>query len=78
VELQLPQLLRVRRGSLRALARTQSSIVISSDGLRSVPCNVSPDLHRQIAATPRFSRGRACVTCRMRDAIQLRFGFDHE
>jgi pyrroloquinoline quinone biosynthesis protein B len=42
----------VRDGSVRAIPRTQSSIAISSDGDRWVLCNASPDLHRQIAATP--------------------------
>jgi len=42
----------VRTGSLRATARTQSSIAISSAGHRWVLCNASPDVHRQIAAHP--------------------------
>jgi len=41
-----------RAGSLKASARTQSSIAISSAGYRWVLCNVSPDVHRQIAAHP--------------------------
>jgi pyrroloquinoline quinone biosynthesis protein B len=42
----------VRDGSLRASARTQSSIAISSDAERWVLFNASPDLHRQIQANP--------------------------
>jgi len=42
----------VRAGTLKATARTQSSIAISSDGSQWVLCNASPDLHRQIAANP--------------------------
>jgi pyrroloquinoline quinone biosynthesis protein B len=42
----------IRHGSLRAVARTQSSIAVSSDTRRWLLCNASPDLHRQIAANP--------------------------
>lgn len=40
----------LRLGTKRATARTQSSIAISTDGRRWVVCNVSPDVHRQIAS----------------------------
>ena len=40
----------LRHGSLRGVARTQSSVAVSSDGASWVLCNASPDLHRQIAA----------------------------
>jgi pyrroloquinoline quinone biosynthesis protein B len=43
---------RMRDGSLKARARTQSSIAVSADGERWLLCNASPDLHRQIDANP--------------------------
>jgi pyrroloquinoline quinone biosynthesis protein B len=42
----------VREGSVRARARTQSSIALSADAERWVLINASPDLHRQIQANP--------------------------
>jgi pyrroloquinoline quinone biosynthesis protein B len=39
----------VRDGSLRALARSQSSIAVTSDRSHWVLCNASPDIHRQLA-----------------------------
>lgn len=40
----------LRHGELKARARTQSSIAISSDGERWLLCNASPDIRAQIAA----------------------------
>ena len=40
----------VRDGTVRAVARTQSSIAVTSDRTRWVLCNASPDIHRQLAA----------------------------
>ncbi|VEB96674.1 Pyrroloquinoline quinone biosynthesis protein B [Cedecea lapagei] len=42
----------LRRGTLQAEARTQSSIIISDDGEEWVLCNASPDIGQQIARTP--------------------------
>lgn len=42
----------MRAQTLAATPRTQSSIALSSDGLSWVLCNVSPDIHRQIAQDP--------------------------
>jgi len=42
----------VRDGTVKAQARTQSSIAISAGGAPWLLCNVSPDVHRQIAANP--------------------------
>jgi pyrroloquinoline quinone biosynthesis protein B len=41
----------VRRGTLQATPRTQSSIAIASAADQWVLCNASPDIHRQIAST---------------------------
>lgn len=40
----------LRHGEIKARARTQSSIAISSDGERWLLCNASPDIRAQIAA----------------------------
>ena len=42
----------VRSGQVRARARSQSSIALSSDGERWALCNASPDILTQIRATP--------------------------
>lgn len=42
----------LRKGTLRARARTQSSLALTVDGCRWLLCNASPDIHRQIAQTP--------------------------
>jgi pyrroloquinoline quinone biosynthesis protein B len=42
----------MRAGTLRARARTQSSIAVSADPRRWVVCNASPDIHQQIAHHP--------------------------
>ena len=49
----------LRAGTLRASGRSQSSIAVSADGERWLLCNVSPDIHRQIAANfpPRAADG---------------------
>jgi pyrroloquinoline quinone biosynthesis protein B len=49
-----------RTGSIKALARTQSSIVVSGDGGKDwVLLNTSPDILQQIKATPELQPGRA-------------------
>jgi len=47
-----PGCLRARAGDKAALPRSQASIAVSSDGLRWVVVNASPDLRQQIAETP--------------------------
>ena len=50
----------LRSGSIRATARTQSSIAVSKDGIDWVLINASPDILAQIRATPALqpARGR--------------------
>jgi pyrroloquinoline quinone biosynthesis protein B len=48
----------VRRGRLRARARTQSSLAISGDGRDWVLCNASPDVAAQIRAFPALQPAR--------------------
>lgn len=49
----------VRRGTLRAAARTQSSIALSADGRDWLLVNASPDILTQIARTPALQPARA-------------------
>jgi pyrroloquinoline quinone biosynthesis protein B len=48
-----------RSGTLKAKARTQSSIAVSSDGANWVLINASPDILAQIRATPALQPARA-------------------
>jgi pyrroloquinoline quinone biosynthesis protein B len=49
----------LRNGTVRATARTQSSIAVSSNGLDWVLVNASPDILAQIRATPALQPARA-------------------
>lgn len=49
----------VRAGTLRAKARTQSSIFLRGDGPDGILCNASPDLLEQIRANPALQPARA-------------------
>lgn len=49
----------VRRGTLRARARTQSSIAVTANGQDWLLVNASPDLLSQIQATPALQPARA-------------------
>jgi pyrroloquinoline quinone biosynthesis protein B len=67
----------LRKGTLRARARTQSSIAVSSDGVDWVLFNASPDLLAQIKAFPALQPGRAIRDTGIR-AIALMDGqIDH-
>ena len=48
-----------RKGTLKAQARTQSSIAISEDGERWILCNASPDIRAQLASFDAMQPGRA-------------------
>lgn len=48
----------MRRGTLKAQARTQSSIAVSADGENWLLINASPDILAQIRATPALQPGR--------------------
>jgi pyrroloquinoline quinone biosynthesis protein B len=49
----------LRRGEIKARARTQSSIAVSGDGERWVLINASPDIRAQILASPALQPQRA-------------------
>lgn len=48
----------VRKGTIRAVARTQSSIAVSNDGVNWVLFNASPDILTQIKAFPALQPAR--------------------
>lgn len=48
----------IRKGTIQAKARTQSSIAVSDDGTDWVLINASPDILAQIKATPALQPGR--------------------
>lgn len=48
----------LRNGSLRAKARTQSSIAISDDGENWILCNASPDIRAQLESFPKLQPAR--------------------
>ncbi|MCA8023414.1 pyrroloquinoline quinone biosynthesis protein PqqB [Burkholderia metallica] len=48
-----------RSGTVDALARTQSSIALSADGVNWMLCNVSPDIHLQLERFPSLQLGRS-------------------
>lgn len=49
----------VRSGDIKALARTQSSIILSADGQNWLLINASPDILTQIRQTPQLQPARA-------------------
>ena len=49
----------VRSGSLKAFARTQSSVAVSTDGQNWLLVNASPDILTQIRQTPALQPARA-------------------
>ncbi|MEE2792045.1 MAG: pyrroloquinoline quinone biosynthesis protein PqqB [Acidobacteriota bacterium] len=49
---------RIRNGSLKGTARTQSSITVSSNGVDWVLFNASPDIRQQLASFPPLQPGR--------------------
>lgn len=46
----------LRDGTIQAVPRTQSSIIVSDNGKEWVLCNASPDISQQIAHTPELNK----------------------
>ncbi len=67
----------VRKGTLRAVPRTQSSIIVSSDGINWVLFNASPDLLTQIKNTPPLQPGRAIRDTGIRAVVLMDGQIDH-
>jgi pyrroloquinoline quinone biosynthesis protein B len=67
----------VRKGSIRAIPRTQSSICVSSDGINWVLFNASPDLLAQIKSFPPLQPGRAIRDTGIRAIVLVDGQIDH-
>ncbi|MEI7967998.1 MAG: pyrroloquinoline quinone biosynthesis protein PqqB [Betaproteobacteria bacterium] len=67
----------LRKGTLRATARTQSSIAVSGNGVDWVLFNASPDLLAQIRAFPPLQPGRALRDTGIRSVVLMDGQIDH-
>lgn len=67
----------VRKGTVRARPRTQSSIAVSSDGSNWVLFNASPDILAQIKATPALQPGRALRDTGIAAVVLIDAQIDH-
>ncbi|GAA0903076.1 pyrroloquinoline quinone biosynthesis protein PqqB [Luteibacter anthropi] len=66
-----------RAGTLRATARTQSSIALSDDGVHWVLCNASPDIRAQLAAFAPMQPNRALRDTGISAIVLLDSQIDH-
>src|SRR5882672_5260735 len=67
----------VRKGTVRARARTQSSIAVSADNINWVLFNASPDLLAQLQAFPELQPGRAIRDTAIRSVVLMDAQIDH-
>ncbi len=67
----------LRRGSIRAQARTQSSLAVSSDGIHWVLLNASPDILAQIRAFPELQPARAARDSGISAVVLMDAQIDH-
>jgi pyrroloquinoline quinone biosynthesis protein B len=67
----------VRKGTIRAHARTQSSIAVSGNGVDWVLFNASPDLLAQIKAFPALQPGRSIRDTGIRAIVLVDGQVDH-
>lgn len=67
----------VRKGTLRALPRTQSSIIVSTDRINWVLFNASPDILAQIRNTPPLQPARAIRDTGIRAVVLMDGQIDH-
>lgn len=67
----------LRQGTLRAKARTQSSIAVSADGTDWVLINASPDILAQIKALPQLQPARTARDTGIRAVILVDSQIDH-
>ena len=67
----------VRKGTIRAQARTQSSIAVSSDGVDWVLFNASPDLLAQIKSFPALQPARGIRDTGIRAIVLVDGQIDH-
>jgi pyrroloquinoline quinone biosynthesis protein B len=66
-----------RKGTIRAQARTQSSIAVSQDGVRWVLLNASPDILTQIKHFPALQPGRAIRDTGISSVVLMDAQIDH-
>lgn len=67
----------VRKGTIRARARTQSSIAVSGNGIDWVLFNASPDILAQIRAFPELQPARALRDTGIRSIVLMDGQIDH-
>lgn len=67
----------VRKGSIRALARTQSSITLSADDENWVLFNASPDVLQQLRSFPALQPARALRDTAIRAIVLIDAQIDH-
>lgn len=67
----------LRRGTLNAKARTQSSIALSDDGVNWILCNASPDIRTQLEQTPVLQPARAVRDTGIRAVVLMDSQIDH-
>lgn len=67
----------LREGTLRAQARTQSSIALSDDGVNWILCNASPDIRAQLQSFAPLQPGRALRDTGIGAIILLDSQIDH-
>jgi len=66
-----------RRGTLKAMPRTQSSIAISGDDANWLLCNASPDILAQLRAAPFLQPARALRDTAIRAVLLIDAQIDH-
>lgn len=67
----------VRKGSIRARSRTQSSIALSADNVSWILFNASPDLLAQYQGFPELQPGRAIRDTAVRSIVLMDAQIDH-
>ena len=67
----------VRRGTIRARARTQSSIALSANGTDWLLCNASPDILTQLRAFPSAQPARSIRDTGIRALLLIDAQIDH-
>lgn len=67
----------LRRGAIKATARTQSSIAISGDGTHWVLMNASPDIRTQLEAFPAMQPARAIRDTGITGIVLMDSQIDH-
>lgn len=67
----------LRSGTIKATARTQSSVAVSGDGVSWVLFNTSPDILKQMADFPALQPGRALRDTAIRAIVYMDSQIDH-